>query len=39
MDAPITRRLIVMIHEIEEGQRDRAWSNLNQLAQAIPAPR
>ena len=37
--APITARLITMIHEIEDGQRDRAWSNLQELAQVIPAVR
>ncbi len=39
MDAPITARLIAMIHEIEVGRRDRAWSNLEELARAIPPSR
>ncbi|MGH7154109.1 MAG: ketopantoate reductase family protein, partial [Acetobacteraceae bacterium] len=37
MDAPITARLIAMIHEIEDGRREMAWSNLDELARAMPA--
>jgi 2-dehydropantoate 2-reductase len=37
LDAPITARLIAMIHEIEEGSRAMAWTNLNELAKLIPA--
>jgi 2-dehydropantoate 2-reductase len=36
LDAPITARLIAMIHEIEEGQRPMAWTNLDELARAMP---
>jgi 2-dehydropantoate 2-reductase len=35
LDAPITARLIAMIHEIEEGQRPMAWTNLDELAEVI----
>ena len=31
-DAPITARLIAMIHEIEDGRRPMAWANLDELA-------
>lgn len=34
--APITARLIAMIHEVEEGARPRSRSNLDELARAIP---
>jgi 2-dehydropantoate 2-reductase len=37
LDAPITARLIAMIHEIEEGTRPMAWTNLDELKQAVPA--
>ena len=33
---PITRRLIQMIHEIEDGRRALAWENLGQLEQVMP---
>ncbi len=36
MDAPITARLIAMIHEIEEGLRPMAWANLDELTQVMP---
>jgi 2-dehydropantoate 2-reductase len=36
-DAPITARLIAMIHEIEEGGRAMAWANLSELASAAGA--
>jgi len=35
--APITARLIAMIHEIEEGKRPMAWANLDELAKIIAA--
>ena len=34
--APITARLITMIHEVEEGTRPRSRANLDELARAIP---
>ena len=37
LDAPITARLIAMIHEIEEGSRPMEWTNLDELAKMIPA--
>ena len=37
MDAPITARLIAMIHEIEDGRRPMAWTNLDELAKIIAA--
>jgi len=37
LDAPITARLIAMIHEIEEGSRPMTWTNLDELAKAIAA--
>jgi 2-dehydropantoate 2-reductase len=37
LDAPITARLIAMIHEIEEGSRPMTWTNLDELAKLIPA--
>ena len=37
LDAPITARLIAMIHEIEEGRRPMTWTNLDELAEVIPA--
>ena len=33
--APATKRLIAMIHEIEDGQRSLAWDNLAELAQQL----
>lgn len=33
---PITRRLIEMIHEVEEGKRPLAWENLSELARMMP---
>ena len=36
-DAPITARLIAMIHEIEQGTRPMQWANLDELARAMPA--
>jgi 2-dehydropantoate 2-reductase len=29
---PLTRRLVALIHELEEGQRQRGWDNLGDLA-------
>jgi len=37
LSAPITARLITMIHEIEEGKRPMAWANLDELAKVIAA--
>ena len=37
LDAPITARLLTMIHEIEDGRRAMAWANLDELARAVPA--
>jgi 2-dehydropantoate 2-reductase len=33
---PCTERLIAMIHEIEDGNRPRAWENLAELARVMP---
>jgi 2-dehydropantoate 2-reductase len=35
--APLTARTVAMIHEIEEGKRPLALSNLNELAKVMPA--
>ncbi len=37
MQAPITAKLIAMIHEIEDGRRPRVRENLAELARAMPA--
>jgi 2-dehydropantoate 2-reductase len=37
MVAPITERLIAMIHEIEEGQRPMQTANLDELARVVPS--
>lgn len=34
--APITDCLLTMVHELEQGRRDRGWSNLDELEKAIP---
>src|SRR5258708_39879421 len=33
--APITRRLVALIHDIEEGRRAMVWENLDLLAAAV----
>ena len=35
--APITARLIALIHDIEDGKRPLAWSTLDALAEVLPA--
>jgi len=37
LSAPITARLIAMIHEIEEGNRPMGWANLDALAKVVVA--
>jgi len=37
MPAPVTERLIAMIHEIEDGRRSLDWQNLAELSRSIPA--
>jgi 2-dehydropantoate 2-reductase len=37
LDVPLLRRMIEMIHELEEGRREFSSSNLDELAQAAPA--
>jgi 2-dehydropantoate 2-reductase len=34
--APITSRLIALVHEIEDGQRRMEMTNLRVLAEAVP---
>jgi len=33
---PLTRRLIALIHDIEDGRRPLAWETLDELAKALP---
>jgi 2-dehydropantoate 2-reductase len=35
--APITERLIALMHEIEDGKRPQDWASLDALAPAVPA--
>jgi 2-dehydropantoate 2-reductase len=37
LEAPITARLIALIREIEDGKRAQDWSNLDRLADTVPA--
>jgi 2-dehydropantoate 2-reductase len=37
VEAPLTARLIELIHDVEEGRRQRDWSLLDLLGEAIPA--
>ncbi len=36
LEAPITRRLVTLIHEIEDGRRPLDRANLDRLAEAMP---
>jgi 2-dehydropantoate 2-reductase len=38
LEVPLLRRMIAMIHEIEDGQRDMSPANLDELAATQPVP-
>lgn len=36
IDCPLTRRLVALIHDVEEGRRDQSWATLDELAKRYP---
>ncbi len=37
VSAPLTERMIALVHEIEQGERDQSWGTLDALLEAVPA--
>ena len=37
IDTPVLRRLVALIHEIEDGKRKQDWATLDALAETVPA--